>query len=89
MNCLSSPKGFDKMIKRYSMFAASIVTLAGATVAHAHPGHGEPGDEHSLWHYVTEPLHLGVGFCMLIGAVVLTRLIRNLYLRGKQPESAV
>ena len=71
------------------MFAASIGTLAAATVAQAHPGHGEPGDDYSFWHYATEPLHLGVGLCTLIGAVVLARLIRNMYLRGKRQESVV
>jgi hypothetical protein len=77
------------MITRYSVFAASIGTFAGATVAHAHPGHGEPGDDYSLLHYVTEPLHLGVGFCLLIGAVALGRLILSSYVRRKRQVSAV
>jgi len=72
---------------RYSPFAAGIGTFALATVAHAHPGHGEPGDDFSLIHYVTEPLHLGVGFCLLVGAVAMLGLLRASYLRRQQTGS--
>ena len=81
MTRLSPPKGSGNMIKRYSVFAASIGTLAGATVVHAHPGHGEPGNDSGLLHYMTEPTHLGVGICTLIGAIALVRLILRSYPR--------
>ena len=77
------------MITRFSVFAASFATLTGATVAHAHPGHGEPGDDFSLLHYATEPMHLGVGFCVLIGAFAIVRLIKSCCSRQKWRESAV
>ncbi|MDA1052618.1 MAG: hypothetical protein O3C40_19355 [Planctomycetota bacterium] len=76
------------MITRFSLFTAGIGTFAYATVVHAHPGHGEPGDDFSLMHYATEPLHLGVGFCLLLGAVVLVRLIRASYSHRKRQETA-
>jgi len=71
---------------RYALFAASIGSLAIATVAHAHPGHGEPGDDFGLMHYVTEPLHLGVGLCLLLGAVTLIGLLRASYSRRRQQK---
>jgi hypothetical protein len=71
---------------RYALFAASIGSLAIATVAHAHPGHGEPGDDFSLMHYATEPLHLGVGLCLLLGAVALIGLLRASYSRRRQQK---
>lgn len=73
---------------RYSLFAACIGSLAFATVAHAHPGHGEPGDDFGLMHYATEPLHLGAGLCIMIGAVVLVGLLRAAYSRRQQQNPA-
>ena len=84
----NSRKGSGKMITRDSAFAASIGTLACATLAQAHPGHGEPGDDYSLLHYVTEPLHLGIGICLLIGTMALVGLARNAYRRRKKRASA-
>lgn len=37
---------------------ASLVILLCGQVATAHPGHGNPGGEESLLHYVLSPLHL-------------------------------
>jgi hypothetical protein len=68
-------------MRRYSLFAVGIGSFAIATVAHAHPGHGEPGDDFGLMHYATEPLHLGVGLCLLLGAVALIGLMGASYLR--------
>jgi len=68
---------------RLALFAAGIGSLAIATVARAHPGHGEPGDDFSLMHYATEPLHLGVGLCLLLGAVALIGLLRASYSRRR------
>lgn len=73
---------------RYSLMTAGIGMFAIATVAHAHPGHGEPGDDFSLLHYATEPLHLGVGLCLLIGAVTLISLLRASYSRRQRQEPA-
>jgi hypothetical protein len=76
------------MITRYSVLVASLGTLAGAT-AHAHPGHGEPGDDFSLLHYLTEPMHLGVGICLLIGSVAIAKLIMKSRSRSERHESTV
>ncbi len=73
-------------MKRYSLFTASIGSFAFATVAHAHPGHGKPGDDFGLMHYATEPLHLGVGLCVLLGAVALIGLLRAAYSRRGQQK---
>jgi hypothetical protein len=71
---------------RYSLFTASIGSFSLAAVAHAHPGHGEPGDDFSVMHYATEPLHLGVGLCMLIGTVALIGVLRAAYSRRRQQK---
>ena len=73
---------------RYSPLAASIASFAFASLAHAHPGHGEPGDDFSLTHYLTEPLHLGVGICLFLSAVAVIGLLRTAYLRRRRQEPA-
>ena len=73
---------------RYSPLTASIASLAFAVVAHAHPGHGEPGDDFSLTHYATEPMHLGVGVCLFVGAVAVISLLRAAYLRRRGQQTA-
>jgi hypothetical protein len=80
------PKAVGDIMTRYSPLAASTAFLAFAAVAHAHPGHGEPGDDFSLTHYATEPMHLGVGFCLFFGAVVLIGLLRASYLKRRRQE---
>ncbi|MEO8498806.1 MAG: hypothetical protein ABI614_27410 [Planctomycetota bacterium] len=72
---------------RYAPFIASIGSIALSTIAHAHPGHGDPGNDSSLLHYATEPVHLGVGFCLLVGAVLLTRLLWATFTRHRQQNS--
>ena len=69
---------------RYSPLIASIATFVFAAIANAHPGHGEPGEDFSLTHYATEPLHLGVGFCVFLAAIVLIGLLRASYLKRQQ-----
>ncbi|MEX0818981.1 MAG: hypothetical protein WD070_05300 [Pirellulaceae bacterium] len=72
---------------RYSLFTAGLVSVASSAVAHAHPGHGEPGDDYSLLHYATEPLHVGTGLCLLVGALLLWNLIRASSRRRRRQES--
>ncbi len=62
-------------MRQYSLIAASIGCLVSASVAQAHPGHGEPGNDFSLVHYATEPMHLGVGFCLLLASIAVMKLI--------------
>ena len=38
-------------------------------MAEAHPGHGTGGGGYALSHYLTDPLHIGVG-AALVAAVV-------------------
>jgi hypothetical protein len=73
---------------RYSLITASIVSLAFSTAASAHPGHGEPGDDFSLTHYATEPMHLGAGFGLLLAAVVAIGLLRAAYVRRRRQQAA-
>ncbi|HRX82759.1 MAG TPA: hypothetical protein P5307_27020 [Pirellulaceae bacterium] len=63
------------MTTRFPLIAVGIGTLLCAAVAQAHPGHGEPGDDFGLTHYLTEPLHIGVGLGLLVAAVCVSRLI--------------
>ena len=71
---------------RYSLITASTASLAIAAVAHAHPGHGEPGDDFSLTHYATEPVHLGVGICLFCAAVAMITLLRAVYSRHQRRQ---
>ena len=72
---------------RFSLITAGFGSLAYATVAHAHPGHGEPGDDFSFMHYATQPLHVGVSVCLLAAAAILFHLVRVSYARHRADEA--
>lgn len=46
--------------------ASFLMVFLAESVAHAHPGHGVDGGDHSVTHYLTEPTHLIVGFGLLV-----------------------
>ncbi len=52
-----------KIRKLYSVTASLLFALS--TVVSAHAGHGVDGDGESLHHYLTEPLHLGIGIAVI------------------------
>lgn len=58
-----------------SVFGAS---LALASRTYAHPDHGTT-DSDTLWHYLTEPVHLFVGLALVVSAVWLGHLARVSY----------
>ena len=76
-------------MKRYSMIAALMGLLAFAPAASAHPGHGEPGNDFGLIHYLTEPLHIGVGVCGLVLIFLAFKLFRSGRSRSQQEQSAI
>lgn len=77
------------MMTRIVKITAGVGSLLVATVAHAHPGHGEPGDDFGLAHYVTEPFHVGIGICLLIATACIARVIRaRIQRRGRQESAA-
>jgi hydrogenase/urease accessory protein HupE len=52
--------------------AVSAVTFAVLpSAANAHPGHGL---ETGLWHWVTDPFHLGVGLLIAVGVFAVLRV---------------
>lgn len=56
--------------KTLGCFMALVLALIWPMIAAAHPGHGRDGGSFSLFHYLTEPLHLAVA-AVLLGAVVV------------------
>jgi hydrogenase/urease accessory protein HupE len=64
-------------MKRISAPLATVGLVAFASSALAHPGHGDPGNDFGLVHYLTEPMHIAVGFGLLIGLLLLTKLVRR------------
>ena len=64
-------------MKRQLALIAIIMSMLPATVATAHPGHGHGGNDSSLLHYLTEPMHLAVGLGTLVVSILAIMLCRS------------
>ena len=57
-------------------FLKSFLVVAGllfSVSAVAHPGHGT-FTGHEIWHYVTSPLHIGLGLTVIVIAVAVYKM---------------
>lgn len=50
----------------------AIALFLPASLLSAHEGHGTPGQGESFWHYVAEPMHLGIGLLAIATVVCLS-----------------
>jgi hypothetical protein len=58
-------------------FLKSFLVVAGllfSSSAVAHPGHGTFSG-HEVWHYVTSPMHIGIGLTVIIIAVAAYKVL--------------
>jgi len=70
------------------MRKATIGLLAIALItgrAAAHPGHGADGGSFRLLHYLTEPVHVGVGVLIVLGIAAGMALVRGKSSRTRLP----
>ena len=52
-----------------------VVGILFSTNAAAHPGHGTfTGQE--IWHYVTSPMHIGIGLTVIVIAVTVYKVFK-------------
>lgn len=54
----------------------SLLAVFSTSVAAAHEGHGTPGDGHTVKHFATEPIHVGVVVVALVAAVAFCTLMK-------------
>jgi len=52
-----------------------VVGLLCSVSAVAHPGHGAFSG-HEVWHYVTSPMHIGIGLTVIVIAVAIYKVFR-------------
>jgi hypothetical protein len=64
------------MKRATTMAAVLLCAAAPAATAAAHPGHGQ-SEPTSVWHYLTEPLHVAVALAAVAAALLLARLARR------------
>ena len=59
-------------------FLKSFLVVAGLLFsfsAVAHPGHGTFSG-HEVWHYVTSPMHIGIGLTVIVIAVAVYKVFK-------------
>ena len=65
------------MMQRLRTSSTIALAIAVASVANAHPGHGQDGGSFSAMHYLTEPLHVFGAFILFVGLVAGGWLLRR------------
>jgi putative Mn2+ efflux pump MntP len=59
-------------------FLKSFLVVAGllfSVSAVAHPGHGT-FTGHEVWHYLTSPMHIGIGLTVIVIAVAVYKVFK-------------
>jgi hypothetical protein len=52
-----------------------VMGLLFSISAVAHPGHGTFSG-HEVWHYVTSPMHVGIGLTVIVVALAVYKVLR-------------
>ena len=52
-----------------------VIGLLTSSIVMAHPGHGT-FNGHEFWHYVTSPMHIGLGLAAAVIMVVAYKFIK-------------
>jgi hypothetical protein len=74
------------MMAKPRLLIGVLASLATTSIATGHPGHGTDGGNDSLWHYLTEPVHLAAGLFAVLALAVLVHCVVAV-LWKKQPVS--
>jgi len=67
---------------------STVLSLGATSIATAHPGHGADGGSDSLWHYLTEPIHLAAGLFAFLAMVAIVRLATAWLWKKEQSSEA-
>ena len=62
-------------MNRFLKSCLVVVGLLFSVSAVAHPGHGTFSG-HELWHYVTSPMHVGIGLTVIVVALAVYKVLR-------------
>ena len=67
-----------KRLQKASWSLVGLMCLSGSAVL-AHPGHGTPSQEQTIWHYLLEPEHLFPIFAavLIAGAIAWGKATRD------------